>query len=303
MDALSAGASLLAFLGLALNSAKAIHDVLSAVKDGPRNIKSLTNEVAQLQSILERLSHIQTGPANNADSIYLAGLVTRCATDVTSFESRLQRLDLSTDDRRIGRLWRRLKGIVNEKELEHIRDNIHAHMLALNLSLGILQTTHLSCSSTQSSEILDLLKQIKTDIAGLQKQSASTTDGTAALRNQGAAAIEGVGDDAPSTPAVDIGLDESITRLTKLVGEKECVVESDEAKRLIYDLQALLKSALNKESLSVQPHIPTDSHESQGDTNALSVLSELELANSLVLSAPSIAINSRGIAQTVVCQE
>lgn len=303
MEPLSAGASVLSFLGLALRSAKAIHEVLSTVKDGPKNVQRLADEVAQLQSILERLSQIQTTPIDDTASTNLRSLVSKCVADITAFEAKLQRLGLSADDRRIGRLWRRLKAVVSEKDLERMRDVVRAYMLALNVSLSLLHTAKLSWSTAQSSEILDLLKQLKSDVARLCKPSAWTDNGTAALQNPDAITMEDLGDDEQLTQVIDVAVEESIARLMRLIEKKECTIESDDAEQLIHDLRALLESAQKKESSAIQSQMPTDSHEYQDRMMASNVLKELELTYSLILSAPSIAVNSRGMTQSIMCSK
>ncbi|KAF2251513.1 ankyrin [Trematosphaeria pertusa] len=273
------GASLVTFVVVALQSIKTVHGVISAVKDGPQSVRSLADSVAQLKSILERLSHIQLEPANSIDLTDLSNLTQRCATDLGNFESKLQGLNLSTDDRRFGRFWKRLKAAISEKELERMREMIRAHTLTLNFHLSLLQTAQLSFSSMQSTEILKLLKELKSDIA----QSSFANHGTATSQNPNATATA---IDATTTDTTESALEDSISRLIKLVNEKECTVESEDAEQLIDDLQTLIDSAHSKESIPVAPHEP-------GEGEAISnIARELKLATSLIFSAPSIAINS-----------
>lgn len=277
------GASLVTFVVVALQSIKTVHGVISAVKDGPQSVRSLADSVAQLKSILERLSHIQLEPANSIDLTDLSNLTQRCATDLGNFESKLQGLNLSTDDRRFGRFWKRLKAAISEKELERMREMIRAHTLTLNFHLSLLQTAQLSFSSMQSTEILKLLKELKSDIA----QSSFANHGTATSQNPNATATA---IDATTTDTTESALEDSISRLIKLVNEKECTVESEDAEQLIDDLQTLIDSAHSKESIPVAPHEP-------GEGEAISnIARELKLATSLIFSAPSIAINSNGMA-------
>src|SRR5215469_13337511 len=197
MEAVSAGASVLTFLGLALKSAKAIHEVLSAIKDGPQNVQSLVNEVTQLQTILERLSHVHAGLTASADSSNLTSYASRCASDTNAFEKQLHCLRLSANDRRVGRFWKRLKVIVSENDLKRMRAIIHGHIMALNLELGLLQTTQLSGSTRQFSEILSILKQLKSDVASFQKPPVSIDNVSTASESFGARAMENVEINAP----------------------------------------------------------------------------------------------------------
>ncbi|KAH8738057.1 hypothetical protein BGZ61DRAFT_583072 [Ilyonectria robusta] len=285
MDPLRAGASVVDFLKVALTSAKTIHDVLSAIKDGPEGVERLTNEVAQLQHILERLSQIPFG--NATDVAEMADLARKCANDVAVFESRLQRLQLSGADCRRARFRRRIQITFSDKDLEQMRDVIRAHVLMLNFRLNLVQTTQLSLSTTQSSEILGLLQQLKGDVAALHQSRASGNDQPAAPAHSHAMEVDDEASVPPSTD--DTALDESISRLTKLVAEKECTVDSEDAEQLIQDLETLLASAQRNEiesSHEVTPDHPTSDH-SEGEA----VWKELKLVNNLISSAPSLTIN------------
>jgi len=302
MEAIGAASSILAILGAALASAKAINDVLSAVKDRPHDIQSLDGEVAQLQSILYRVHHLQNGLTASTDLSNLTTYASRCAAEVTAFEKKLKRLRLSDNDRRFGRLWRRLKAIVSENDLRRMQAIVNSHTLALNLELSLVQTTQLSGSTTQYSEILSLLKQIKSDTASFQRPSVSTDAPSIALESQGVRGMEDVDNNPPSIPSIDVALQESIARLTKLVEENECTVESDGAEQLIHDLENLLESAQDKELESELPHTSQCLHGYQESTTVSNVLKELKLTKSLIQSTPAIAINGRGMTQPVVSE-
>ncbi|KAK3374565.1 hypothetical protein B0H63DRAFT_452424 [Podospora didyma] len=238
-DPLSTGASAVAFIGLALSSAKAIFDVLSATKDAPRNVEQLTDEVKQLQSILQRFSqlHLDSELTNSDDLADLATLSSGCSKDLVNFNAKLQRLGLSPDDRRIGKFWKRIKTAVTEKDMDRIRDTIRHHTSVLN------GATHL---------------------------------------------------EKPPAPSVDSGLEESVGRLINLIDEKDCTVESDSAEQLILDLQTLLDYAQDSKG-QLKPCEGSCTADEQARAEEESDVSkELRLASRLILSAPSIIINSGG---------
>jgi hypothetical protein len=293
MEPLSAGASVLAFLGLALKSAKAIHDVFSAIKDEPRNVGDLMDELTQLKSILERLLQIQVGQASDTGMIDLLVPMKKCAEDVANFSLKLQCLKLSGVDSKAGRLWRRIKAAITEKDLEKMRDISRGHVLMLNFQLSILQTARLSLSATQSSDILGLLNQLKDDRAKNCVPGTSTNGGVIGFRSLG---MTTAGEKDDTSLATDLALEKSISRLTKLVARKECTVESDDAEELMKDLQTLLEYAQKEQSIStplggICSDICQDS-QLEIDSN---VSKELNLVNSLISSAPSIAINKNGM--------
>ena len=297
MDPVNAGASVLAFVVLALKSAKVIHEVLSAVKDGPENVRHLVSDVAQLQGILERLSRLQLGTAvGNGDAKSLEAVVKRCADDVGTIESRLQRLSILPSDKRVGKLWKRLVAAIGEKDLAKMQDTVRGHYMMLNVHLLLTQATQMSTSRDQCSEILDHVKELKDEVisalranpgpANTSRTGSSTTDAT----------IE------PSeTPAVDSELEQSISRLIGLLGEKESTVASDDAQQMIDDLEALLKAAEKEESSPSGRAPPTDLSTLEGYHTCANCgrtetcSGDLKLIRSLLVSAPSVAVNKTGM--------
>lgn len=294
-DPLSTGASVVAFVGLALSSAKAIHDILSTVKDGPQTVKRLADEVKELEHILVRLQQLQTNTINSNDLAELARLSSQCSTSLSGFSTKLQRLGCSDADRRMGRMWKRLKTAITEKDLDHMRDSIRYYTSVLHFRVTLLMVTQVSSSTTQSAtqsaEILDILGQLRTEVRG-QCMSASTAPTASASR------VEEIMADttAENDPATD-KLEESIERLIALVKEKKCTVESDDAEQLIADLQTLLDSAQAKEP-SVSTGSATDDQGTSTVTGEQNVLRELKLASSLIFSAPLISVNAAAMMET-----
>ena len=94
-------------------------------------------------------------------------------------------------------------------------------------------------------------------------------------------------------------LQASIARLTELVKDNECTIESDEAAQLIDDLQTLLESALGEDSESVPQGSPAK-RGYQYNTTVSDIFKELRLTQSLIQSAPAIAINERSMLQSVL---
>ena len=139
IEPLSAGVSVLAFLGLALRSAKTTYSVFSTIKDGPRNVGDLMDESAPLKSILEWLLQIQVGQASDTRMIDLVAPMKKCAEDVANISLKLQLLKLSGVNSKAGRLWGRIKATITERDTEKMWDIITGHVLMLNFRLSILQ--------------------------------------------------------------------------------------------------------------------------------------------------------------------
>ncbi|KAK9416829.1 putative Ankyrin [Seiridium unicorne] len=273
MDPVSAGASVIAFIDLALASAKFIHNFLSAAKDGPQSVRRLVEDIGQLQIILQRLQELEP---HKQDGPFLAALgpqVQRCSEDLKQFRILLGQLDVTTASSRGGKLWKRLKSAASDKDLERIRESIASHISVLNFNLSLLQTTQLQNSSTQSSEILHIVKQLRDNVAQLNEQQSTVRGGS-----------EGRGVDVAQTTATQTALGASIERLAKLVGADNLAIDRDDAEEVKNDLEILLTASL-KEQSSLSSH--TDS------SSIVDTRKDLRLVNSLILSAPLIMVNGK----------
>jgi len=132
MEAVGAGASVIAFAGLALQSVKTIVELFSAIKDGPKSILDARHDVIQLQGVLERLSRFE------GDDEALGNLLKRCSTDVSDFAGKVKKLSIFPGDRQRVRLWKHCCTVFSEKDLEKLRATIAGHIGALSLRLGIV---------------------------------------------------------------------------------------------------------------------------------------------------------------------
>lgn len=283
MDPLSAGASVVAFLGLAFSVTKTVHDVLSTIKDGPQVIQHLKEEFSQLRSILERLSQISMSATDAAE---LDGLAKKCNEDLTGFEKGLRRLDILGADGRRGRLWRKLKLCFTEKDLEHTRHVVRGYVQLLTIRLNLLQVQQGSFSTSQSTEILNLLQKLREDVATIHQVNSTRT----ATENSTPPRVVEL-DMIDEVPCADSYLADSITRLMHLLEKKPCVVDSDDAEELVDDLERLLHSIQNEAATTMASGRALDSNASNHDE----LSKDLKLMRSVILSAPSINVNRSGI--------
>jgi hypothetical protein len=136
MDGLSIGSGVVAFISIALQSAKVILDIVSVVKDGPRHVQELSYDVEQLRQVLERMSRLQI--AEHAD-ISIGRLLQRCSEDLSSYASRLRKMQACSTESRSGKFWKTLRAVVGEKDLEAMRTTIHSHLMSLTMQLTIVQ--------------------------------------------------------------------------------------------------------------------------------------------------------------------
>ncbi|KAL5609486.1 hypothetical protein FOVSG1_004167 [Fusarium oxysporum f. sp. vasinfectum] len=280
MEAIGVGASILTFITFA----HSIHSALSAIKDGPEVIRLLADEIAKLESILQRLNQVSFVSIDNIDRSQLEGLAKKCKDDLVKLDSRLKSLDVSTSDGRRGHLWRKLKLCFSEKDLDHIRHVVQGHLQHLTIRFHLIQAQQVSFTATQSTQILSDLQQLKQEIAALQTTSVATlvTDEKSPFTSARVTEV----DDEEMDCSPDTPLDESINRLMRLLEKKPCVVESDDSEELLKDIGHLLECIRN----DAKPV------ESEGTCqNCRQDLSkELALMANIILSSPSMMINQTG---------
>ncbi|KAL5602405.1 hypothetical protein FOBRF1_009938 [Fusarium oxysporum] len=284
MEAVGAGASILTFITVAFSVTRSIHSALSAIKDGPEAIRFLTDEIAQLESVLQRLKQLSFVSVDDIDRSQLEGLAKKCKGDLAELDSQLKSLDFSTSDGRRGRLWRKLKLCFSETDLDHIRHVVQDHVRHLTIRLHLIQAQQVSFTATQSTQILSDLQQLKQEIAALRTASAVTLVTEEKSPSTSARVTEV--DDEKMDCSPDAPLDESIRRLMRLLEKKPCVVESDDSEELLKDIEHLLECIRND----------AEPVESEGTCQNCrqDVSKELALMSNIILSSPSMMINQTG---------
>jgi hypothetical protein len=277
MEAVGVSASILTFVTVAVSVSKSIHDILSAIKDGPEIIGFLNNEISQLEAILQRLLQVASLTTGPTDRLELEQLVKRCKDDLVGFEAKLRQLDVSGADGRRGRLWRKLKICLEEKDLDQIRHVVRWHVHLLTLHLVIVQSRQLPVLTY----ILPTLQQIRQGVAALQVSNTSAA--MTQVDSSGISSRVTDLDDTQSNISQQTALDDTIARLMRLLEKRPCVVESDDSKEIVDDLERLLQFVQDG-ALS----------EMRGGGDGEDVSNEVKLFTSLIVSAPSLRINQSG---------
>lgn len=152
MDAISGGASVLAFITLAIQSAKTISVVLAGIKDAPDNVRRTANTVSMLQWALEQLAQSQ----QTSGAVFPRGIeeqVKTCSDNLAAFASTLGKLQSLDTDGRGRRVWKRVKAVIDEKELDKMTGTMAAHASTLNLSLQSTQMSEPSFGDLVSSTV------------------------------------------------------------------------------------------------------------------------------------------------------
>ncbi|KAB5584807.1 hypothetical protein GE09DRAFT_4743 [Coniochaeta sp. 2T2.1] len=158
MEALGAGASVVAFVTFGLQSAKVIHQVLSSNTDGKKIVEQAARDVATLQSTLERLARCRIITERPDEA--LAARTKACAEDLAGFAEKLKTLAVGNAPG-LERHWRKVKVFLNEKELTKMSAAVVGHTTGLNLCLKVLES--------------DILFEVK-DGLGVVHQDLSAND-------------------------------------------------------------------------------------------------------------------------------
>ncbi|KAI0412920.1 ankyrin repeat-containing domain protein [Xylaria grammica] len=306
MEAFGLGANVAAFVVIAAQLSKVLYTTFSSIKDGPDNARKVAAHLLQLHGVLEQLRHSSLASKDTA----LVGHVGLCVSDLNSLADDVQKLQLTPDEARTGRLWKRFKSFLDEKKLDRICDQIVAHTSTLSLRLSIvnsnttyemmsgtratnqlindlsgniveqtgglvskfgdvestLHTQHdklqkgltsiqaavsdvSHMSQTKADSMLELLLEIKNSIVNPNPstcQRKTVADNALEQRNQ--SNNEEVEADTTDKPSLNADLVRSITRLCRLIKEKDQSFDTNEedntqAEDIIEDLQTLVGSA------------------------------------------------------------
>ncbi|KAJ4118759.1 hypothetical protein NW768_010820 [Fusarium equiseti] len=278
---MEACASILTVLTVAFSVTKSINEALAAIKDGPEIIQFLKGDTSQLQSVLQKLSHISISSISGTDRLELIDLVKKCEDDLVDLNKRLSSLDVSGCDGRRGRLWGRLKLCLKERDLHQIRHVIRGHVQLLTLRLGLIQAQQSSLTVTQSTEMLGSLQELQQAVGALKLSETPSNNGNTDLPCPEASVTE---TDA-STSSVLQGsiLDGSITRLMRLLETKPRIVDMDEMAYLARDLEHL--------TISVGREFMQSNGDKRMQGAHLDVSTELKRMQGLIASSPSMMIN------------
>nr|RBQ90718.1 hypothetical protein FVER53263_12403 [Fusarium verticillioides] len=320
MESVGATASILTFVTVAFSATKSIYGALSAIKDGPEILSSISDEVSQLQSILQRILQVVSSTARPADRSKLEQMVKKCRDDLLGFEAKLRQLDVAGADGRRGQLWRRFKICFEEKDLDRIRHVIGRHVQLLTLYLGTMQDQQASLIAAQSTEILARVQKLQqsspaatqsneilTRIQELQHTSSTAAQmnkvlvslqqlqqDMAVLQVSSTSAQTQIGSSGISPRVVELddenlpmsqqaALDDSIARLMRLLERKPCIIEFDDAQEIFDDLERLLQS--------VRDGIHSTKTGEEDEDKDADISKEMKLFTSLIFSAQSLRVN------------
>ncbi|KAJ4112509.1 hypothetical protein NW768_011676 [Fusarium equiseti] len=290
MEAIGAGASTLAFVLLALKSAKIINESLSSIKDAPRTVIELLEDIKFLQSGLERLSQytLQHASISTVDS--LTQVLQGCTTELSSIEGRLAKFLQDTVSSRSRRVYKGVLAYIKKEDLENARRRVRDKSSQINLYLSLLQAQSMAELSskvdTQARATTSILEEILNEVSRLH----------ARLNHESVSGNEhsDPADDAivDNLEALEIcsELDSSISRLSTLVDHEGLSLDAEDAEQIIEDLRRFVVVAREKSAANAEPK-SSDAYSIGAESSTRLVSRDLKLIEGLIISAPIIAIN------------
>ncbi|KAH8901395.1 hypothetical protein GQ53DRAFT_851020 [Thozetella sp. PMI_491] len=229
MDPVSGGASVLAFIGLALQSATTIYTFLNGISNGSESVVQAAFAVSTLQACLERIQ--QNPAAIDSVSAQNVSTIQRCSDELGLFAARISKLQVKDTDTILRKTWKRTATVFKEKDLQKMVSIITNHSSTLNLWLS---SSNLNTSLDLRDRICTL-NQTATTHLQLESDHLSSTSASlleAAARQKQAAAIEKIHFQALST-AINESSVETARRFDSFESKTNLVLDS---------LQTLLSS-------------------------------------------------------------
>ncbi|KAI8665653.1 hypothetical protein LRP88_03841 [Fusarium phalaenopsidis] len=298
MEAIGAGASTLAFVLLALKSAKVIHESLSAIKDAPRIVRELAQDIQLLQSVLGRLTHCPLSHAPSSTITSFQDMLQACTAELSSIQSRLQQFKKKPDSSRSSQVYKGILGYVKKEELEEARSRVRDKTTQANLYLGLLQAQAISDTTSkidnQATATTGILEQILGEVARLHSRldnsdAASTAQHDDTSEDASASITQNL-----ETMTLCSELEASISRLSSLVDHDGLTLDADDAEQIIDDLRKFILIARDKVSTKQTRKGKAASNPYVVEDDDGQVRRDLKLIEGLMLSAPIVAINQPG---------
>ncbi|KAG7404759.1 hypothetical protein LZL87_006270 [Fusarium oxysporum] len=298
MEAIGAGASTLAFVLLALKSAKIINESLLSIKDAPRVVSELLKDIESLQSVLGRISgsSLRHAPTSTIES--LNDILQACTTELSSIECRLAKFSTSSGSSRSSRVYKGVLAYVKKEDLENARGRIRDKSSQINLYLSLLQAQSLlqvsSRIDTHATATANILEQILGEVSKLhtrldQDAAASEVEQLPATADDDA--IDSAMAGRLGAMALCSELESSISRFSTLVDHDGLALDADDAEQIIDDLRKFVVIARERSTEKSVLKNNYNSYNAVTEDNTKALGRDLKLIEGLIISAPIIAIN------------
>jgi hypothetical protein len=159
MDSVSTGAGVLTFIGLALQASKNIYEIVSAIKDAPDRVRSLSSAVKDLKIVLEQLQLCKALADPQTDIKHMTAHVVKCHQDVQRYEAKIHKIRRNSTDGKLTKNWKRLQTFLLDKDVLQIQQEVVHHTNVLGAQLQILSSNATWTSKDKITELNDTISE------------------------------------------------------------------------------------------------------------------------------------------------
>ncbi|KAI9693659.1 MAG: hypothetical protein M1822_002930 [Bathelium mastoideum] len=169
MEAIGAGASVLAFIGIGLTCSKTLYQTLSSYRDGSQHVQALAAAIKNLQTILTQLHSCEALRDPDADLQNMQSAIEACNKSLSRYQESLRKALPNTNATRVGQAWKRFTVVLDKKAFKQIWTEVNHHYQTLDYQLQLLLSNKIVASGRRVVEIGDALVE---DNAHESRQSA-----------------------------------------------------------------------------------------------------------------------------------
>jgi Fungal N-terminal domain of STAND proteins len=141
MEAIGAGASVIAFIGLAVQSTEATVSLVSSYREAQERVQRLTSAIQDLHHTFNTLSTLQdvTGDQEIPAIYDLKTLLKKYVEDVTRFNSKLKKRQRQAGRSKLDGIWRNLKVALKKDDFQELWALLLHHASVLGLQLDLIR--------------------------------------------------------------------------------------------------------------------------------------------------------------------
>ena len=140
MEAVGAGASIIAVTTVALQSSRVIYETISGIKNGPEEVKELASEVQQLCHLLRQVTEIskKIDDRDVTSASELQSVIEQCRQNLDDFQKQFDKLEVSSNERRLIRAWKRVKLVVKKEDFQKMWRTVSHYVNILGRHLDLI---------------------------------------------------------------------------------------------------------------------------------------------------------------------
>ena len=140
MEAFGGVTSVIAVTTIALQSSKAVYATINGFKNGRKEVKNLASALNCLSHILEQVTEISNtfSGMDGTDITGLEQVMKECARNLADFRKQVEKLGVSSDERKIGKAWKRVKTVMQEEDFRKMRVTVDYFINVFGTHLSLI---------------------------------------------------------------------------------------------------------------------------------------------------------------------